>query len=314
MVLMIVVMIVVIMLRDRTHPANLPLFRLRRELVLELFTGHTGAMATPEGPSLADDEEQLATYGRALVDQIAIVGFDWLVRLVDLRVPGLAAASESQAVLRDGAAEVVAELRTLLAADLASQQTGPLDLLRRAVRHPTQVLAQAGAEPVARDEFAIRNFPGDVYNLSPGSFAEVDPSLHEPGLLWGAAKAHVHLRRRREAEQAVQTQATQSPPLAADRVVALSRDLMDQSKIKAAYGGVTMVRSPAKLVQEAAGASLVLVDLAMLNDPAALLAIEARVVAFGSHVDDAALRSAEDSGAEALPRSVFFRRLESGDL
>lgn len=271
-------------------------------------------MASPEGPSLADDEKQLATYGQALVDQIDVVGFDWLVRLVDLRAPGLAASAESQAVLRDGVAAVVGELRTLLAADLASQQTGPLDLLRRAVRHPTQILAEAGVAPVARDAFATKNFPDDVYDLSPGSFAEVDPSLHEPGLMWGAAKAHVHLRRRRETQETQATHEVREVSLAADRVVALSRDLMDQSKIKAAYAGVTMVRSPAKLVQEAAGASLVLVDLAMLNDPAALLAIEARVVAFGSHVDDAALRSAEDSGAEALPRSVFFRRLESGDL
>jgi hypothetical protein len=36
-----------------------------------------------------------------------------------------------------------------------------------------------------------------VYDLTPASFADVDPALHEPGLVWGAAKAHVHLARRR---------------------------------------------------------------------------------------------------------------------
>lgn len=97
-------------------------------------------------------------------------------------------------------------------------------------------------------------------------------------------------------------------------VVALSADLMDRSKISAAYPNAKLVRSPAKLVQEAVSATLVLVDLARLSDPAALLAITARVVAFGSHVDDAALAAAEMAGAEAMPRSVFFRRLESGDL
>jgi hypothetical protein len=50
---------------------------------------------------------------------------------------------------------------------------------------------------VARDEFSERNFPDDTYDLTPASFADVDPSLHEPGLEWGAAKAHVHLARRR---------------------------------------------------------------------------------------------------------------------
>ena len=42
-----------------------------------------------------------------------------------------------------------------------------------------------------------RAFPDDVYDLAPASFADVDPALHEPGLVWGAAKAHVHLARRR---------------------------------------------------------------------------------------------------------------------
>jgi hypothetical protein len=43
----------------------------------------------------------------------------------------------------------------------------------------------------------MRSFPDDVYDLTPASFADVDPALHEPGLVWGAAKAHVHLARRR---------------------------------------------------------------------------------------------------------------------
>jgi hypothetical protein len=59
------------------------------------------------------------------------------------------------------------------------------------------VLRAAGVPPVRRDEFAEHAFPDDVYDLAPASFADVDPSLHEPGLVWGAAKAHVHLSRRR---------------------------------------------------------------------------------------------------------------------
>ena len=59
------------------------------------------------------------------------------------------------------------------------------------------VLRAAGASPVPRDDFDVRNFPDDVYGLSPATFADVDPALHEPGLVWGAAKAHVHLARRR---------------------------------------------------------------------------------------------------------------------
>ena len=40
-------------------------------------------------------------------------------------------------------------------------------------------------------------FPDDDYDLSPATFADIDESLHEPGLVWGAAKAHVVLTRRR---------------------------------------------------------------------------------------------------------------------
>jgi hypothetical protein len=70
-------------------------------------------------------------------------------------------------------------------------------VLRGLVRYPTAVLAAAGARPAARDEFAVRNFPDDAYDLTPAAFTDVDPALHEPSLLWGAAKAHVHLVRRR---------------------------------------------------------------------------------------------------------------------
>ena len=66
-----------------------------------------------------------------------------------------------------------------------------------AVRYPTAVLVGAGVPPVERDEFTERRFPEDVYDLAPATFADLDPSLHEPGLTWGAAKAHVHLARRR---------------------------------------------------------------------------------------------------------------------
>jgi hypothetical protein len=65
------------------------------------------------------------------------------------------------------------------------------------VASATAVLRDAGLAPVDRDADAQRLFPADVYDLTPASFAELDPAVHEPGLLWGAAKAHIVLRRRR---------------------------------------------------------------------------------------------------------------------
>jgi hypothetical protein len=51
--------------------------------------------------------------------------------------------------------------------------------------------------PVGRDPDAVRRFPDDDYDLTPAAFVALDPALHEPGLRWGAAKAHVFLARRR---------------------------------------------------------------------------------------------------------------------
>ena len=76
------------------------------------------------------------------------------------------------------------------------QRTGPLAILRSAVRYPTEVLRAAGVPPADRDRFAREAFPDDDYALTPAAFADIDQSLHEPGIVWGAAKAYVHKVRR----------------------------------------------------------------------------------------------------------------------
>jgi hypothetical protein len=97
----------------------------------------------------------------------------------------------------EASAQVVPALRELLQRDVADQDANPLAIVRRAVVHPTRVLAATGMPPVVRDEQAERLFPDDAYDLVPGSFGDLDPAVHEPGLVWGAAKAHVLLHRRR---------------------------------------------------------------------------------------------------------------------
>lgn len=97
-------------------------------------------------------------------------------------------------------------------------------------------------------------------------------------------------------------------------VVALSVDLMDRSKISAAFPDVKLVRSTAKLIEAVTDDSLTLVDLGRLDDVGVLAEVAGRVVAFGSHVNEAQLAAATAVGVEALPRSVFFRRLELGEV
>jgi len=155
-------------------------------------------MTEDSAPTLADDEISLARYAAALATMCESVVPRWFRRLVEDRAPGLTEVGIVVDEIDRAAAVVVDELQVLLAMDIADQRIAPLEILRRSVRFPTQVLAAAAVPGIARDEFSLANFPDDLYDLTPTSFGDVDPTLHEPGLMWGAAKAHVHLRRRRE--------------------------------------------------------------------------------------------------------------------
>jgi hypothetical protein len=97
-------------------------------------------------------------------------------------------------------ADIGPKVRRLLATDIDQQRTSPLAVARGAVVHPTTVLAGLGVPEVVRDEFAVANFPHDVYDLTPAAFTDLAPELHELGITWGAAKAHTHLQRRRAEE------------------------------------------------------------------------------------------------------------------
>jgi hypothetical protein len=154
-----------------------------------------GGMASRANP---DDEAKLGAYASALADAIDDALPGWVRRCVERFVPvdGTLAAAVDAAGHRLRAG-LGAEVHALLLADIDEQRTTPLALLRRAVAEPTAILRDAGVAPVPRDAFEERAFPDDVYRLTPATFAEVDPALHEPGLLWGAAKAYVFKQRRR---------------------------------------------------------------------------------------------------------------------
>jgi hypothetical protein len=86
----------------------------------------------------------------------------------------------------------------LLGTDVDAQRHNPLALLRTAAIASGEVLAQHGIAPVVRDDFEVRTFPGDHYRLVPASWGDVDPSLQEAGITWGAWKAATVMHRRRE--------------------------------------------------------------------------------------------------------------------
>lgn len=159
------------------------------------------------GANPSDDPEDaaaLTVHAAALVDAVAAAIGPWAERCVTQRwsawsgepaPPGVTdAGARAGEVAHD---DVVPALRALLATDVDAQRTNPLTVLRGAVVHPTRALRSLGVPPVERDADAERLFPDDDYDLTPGAFADIDPSVHEPGLAWGAAKAFVILRRRR---------------------------------------------------------------------------------------------------------------------
>jgi hypothetical protein len=161
--------------------------------------------AADECSSLDDpaDAAALARYATTLADRIEEAIPGWIDRSVRRVLADQDIAADDVVAARIADAESAARIdggrrvRALLSSDIDAQAGTPLALLRSLVPHATAVLDAAGARPVTRDEFSTRSFPDDVYDLTPASFANVDPALHEPGLVWGAAKAHVHLARRR---------------------------------------------------------------------------------------------------------------------
>ncbi len=97
-------------------------------------------------------------------------------------------------------------------------------------------------------------------------------------------------------------------------IIALSVDLMDRSKLSGAFPDARIVRSVDALIEASNDDAVCLVDLSRVGDPAQLTAVTGRVIGFGSHVDEAQLDAASAAGIEALPRSLFFRRLQDGSL
>lgn len=162
-----------------------------------------GAAGTTAGRASDADEQRFRAIGAELVSAVERSVPSWIVSLVLDRVERAGAhadealRSAAEEAGASAAAEVGSRLRQLLALDLDAQDTSPLAVVRTAASHAHGVLAEAGIPAPERDPFVLATFPDDTYDLSPASWADIDPSLHELGLTWGAAKAFVFKARRR---------------------------------------------------------------------------------------------------------------------
>ncbi len=143
----------------------------------------------------------LEEHARALADGVDAALPRWVERSVEhllvahRGIADPAAMAAAREAGKRARADVGVRVRALLQVDIDEQHTNPLSILRQAVSYPTEVLRQAGVPPVERDRFAVERFPDDDYDLTPASFADIDPSLFDAGMAWGAAKAWVHKQR-----------------------------------------------------------------------------------------------------------------------
>ncbi len=162
---------------------------------------------------VAVDDSRAEDPAQALAEGIDQAIGPWVLRCVTSimtawrgQCPPHVAAAAAQAGV-EARADVTPRVRALLGADIDAQRTTPLGLVRAAVRFPTAVLSAAGCPEVVRDDFSVRAFPADVYDLSPASLGEVAEDLQELGIVWGASKAFEHKRR-----HGGQRSGPQSPP------------------------------------------------------------------------------------------------------
>jgi len=158
------------------------------------------------GPAeLRSDEQLLAGYAERLADGVEQALPTWVAAAVARRLPAeerVGRRVEIEEAGQAAAVDVGGRVRELLRLDIDEQWTNPLSLIRSAIRYPNRILAEAGVAEVDRDGQSVRFQPEDVYDLAPASFADLAPELHDLGISWGAAKAHVHLQRRRREQVA----------------------------------------------------------------------------------------------------------------
>ncbi|NNF54015.1 MAG: hypothetical protein HKN03_06170 [Acidimicrobiales bacterium] len=250
----------------------------------------------------ATEAELLASHADALLEALWATVEQWAVNSLVSRSPADAhkrVQLSADRISDHVRSSVLPDLATLLGADIDEQWTTPLEIVRSLVGPITAELQSLHVPPPQRDSHSVALHPQDLYNIAPATFANVHPSLHEPGLAWGAAKAHVHLRRH-------QRQASDRRPV----VVVCAPELGDRSRFDAFE--VHHVRNAQKLAEFSAHTEpdLVIVDLDRTPDPVPFRIENAHVVGFGSHVDTPRHDAALEAGYDAvLARSIFFRRL-----
>ncbi len=142
------------------------------------------------------EEAVLAEHGARLAEAVAAALPGWVERTLRSRAPDVTEEVVA-AVVAAVEAEVLDDLRTLLACDVDEQVQSPLAVVRRGASTVGGALDALGVARPGRDDQQRSLFPDDPHDLVPSSFAEVSEEAGRAGIAWGAAKVFAHRRRHR---------------------------------------------------------------------------------------------------------------------
>lgn len=141
------------------------------------------------------DDEKFAQYGQLLNAAVCEAVRPWLVRELTIRVGEI--DGELAERIEGTALEVERSIAELVAADVDEPLSGPLERIRVATQPLNDELERRGVAPPARNPVDQQMRPLDRYELGPMTFRDLSEAMHEAGITWGAAKAHLHLARHR---------------------------------------------------------------------------------------------------------------------
>lgn len=144
---------------------------------------------------MTSDEQKFTQYGQVLYDAISKAIRPWLNDQVLHRVMVL--DDEMAEAIEISAVQVEKSIAELAAADVDTPLSGPLERIRQGVEPLNAMLDQRGVEPPLRNAMDKQMRPGDHHALGPMTFRDLGDTVHDAGISWGAAKAHLHLQRRR---------------------------------------------------------------------------------------------------------------------
>ena len=141
-------------------------------------------------------EAMLAELGTRLAEAVAAAIPAWVGRTLRARAPDVG-DDVVAGVTGEVEAEVLGDLRALLASDVDDQRQSPLAVVRRAAATVGGALDGLGVPRPARDDQQRALFPHDLHDVGPASFADLSEEAGQAGIAWGAAKAFVHRERHR---------------------------------------------------------------------------------------------------------------------